>query len=258
MTIPFQCGKLLLDASGNLYGTASSGGANSAGLVFKLTPSANGWTETVLYNFTSGADGGFPNAGMIARGSSLYGVTYGGGASGNGTVFQLTPSKAGWKESVLYSFAGGSDGASPEGGVLFDQAGNLYGTTSLGGNTGYGTVYKLAHSLSGWTENVIYTFGGGNDGANPIASLIFDKAGSLYGTTLGSTTGGPAGTAFKLSPTQTGWSETVLHSFTGGNDGANPYASLLLLGSDLFGSTRAGGSSGIGSMGKGVIFRIVP
>jgi len=149
---PFQCGKLLLDAFGNLYGTTSSGGASNAGVVFELTPSANGWTETVLYNFTGGLDGGFPNDGLVEHGLSLYGVTGGGGPSGNGTVFQLTPSKLGWNESVLYSFAGGNDGAFPDGGVVFDQAGNLYGTTYLGGSTGYGTVYQLTHCNSGWTK----------------------------------------------------------------------------------------------------------
>jgi len=256
--LPFQNGKLLVDPSGNLYGTASEGGANNAGLVFELTPSANGWTETVLYNFTGGADGGAPNAALTRLGTSLFGVTYGGGASGNGTVFQLTASKAGWTESVLYSFAAGSDGANPESGVLFDTAGNLYGTTYLGGSPGYGTVYKLAHSLSGWTESVIYSFGGGNDGANPVAFLIFNKAGNLYGTTSGSVSGGAAGygTIFKLSATQGGWSETVLHSFTGGNDGGKPFASLLLLGSNLYGTTRDGGPNGFGGSGKGVVFRI--
>jgi uncharacterized repeat protein (TIGR03803 family) len=256
--LPFQNGKLLLDPSGNLYGTASEGGANNAGLVFELTPSAHGWKETVLYSFTGAADGGAPNAGLVRRGASLFGVTYAGGASGNGTVFQLTASKGSWTESVLYSFAGGSDGANPEGGVLFDTAGNLYGTTYLGGSPGYGTVYTLTHSLSGWTENVIYSFGGGSDGANPVAFLIFDKTGNLYGTTSGSVSGGPTGygSIFRLSATQAGWSETVLHSFTGGNDGGNPFDSLLLLGRNLYGTTRDGGSSGLGGPPKGVVFRI--
>ena len=256
--LPFQNGKLLLDPYGNLYGTASEGGANNAGLVFKLTPSSNSWTETVLYNFTGGADGGAPNAALVRQGTSLFGVTYAGGAWGNGTVFKLTPSKGGWAETVLYSFAGGSDGANPEGGLVFDQAGNLYGTTYLGGSAGYGTVYRLTPSLSGWTESVLYRFGGGNDGANPVASLIVDKTGNLYGTTSGSVNGLPDGygSVFKLSATQSGWSETVLHSFTGGNDGGNPFDSLLLLGGNLYGTTRDGGSSGFGGPGKGVVFRI--
>jgi len=258
--LPFQNGKLLRDATGNLYGTASTGGVNNAGLVFKLTPSPNQWTETVLYNFTGGVDGGSPNAALVAQGTSLYGVTFAGGASGNGTVFQLTPSKGVWTETVLYNFAGGSDGANPEGGVIFDQAGDIYGTTYAGGSPGYGTVYKLTHSVSGWTENVIYAFGSGSDGANPVAFLIIDKTGNLYGTTSGSFSGLPAGygTVFRLSAAKSGWRETVLHSFTGGVDGGNPFDSLLLLGGNLYGTARDGGSSGFGGPGNGLIFRIVP
>jgi uncharacterized repeat protein (TIGR03803 family) len=128
---------LILDASGDLYGTTANGGADDAGTVFKLTPTG---TETVLYPFTGGSDGAYPQAGLIADGSgNLYGTTNSGGESGNGTVFQLTPTGA---ETVLYSFTGSGDGANPTAGLVADGSGNLYGTTNSGAGT-YGTVFKL-------------------------------------------------------------------------------------------------------------------
>jgi uncharacterized repeat protein (TIGR03803 family) len=252
---PFQDGKLLLDKSGNLYGTTSSGGAYGFGTVFELTPSPSGWTETVLYSFTGGNDGGNPNAGVIAKGPNLYGVTYYGGASGSGAVFELKRSKGVWTESVLYSFAGGTDSANPEGGVIFDKAGNLYGTGSLGGTFGYGAVFELARSKNSWTESVLYNFAGGNDGAHPTMSMIFDKAGNLYGTTWGSWGGGSEGygSVFELSRSQGTWTENVLHSFTDGNDGGNSFGAVTFHGSNLYGTTRSGGSSG-----QGVVFEIIP
>ena len=257
---PFQLGKLHLDSSGNLYGTTSQGGTYGFGTVFELSPSVGGWSETVLYSFTGGSDGGNPNGAVIAKGPNLYGVTFGGGATGNGTVFELKHSKGIWKETVLYSFAGGTDSAFPEGGLVFDKAGNLYGTGTAGGTLGYGTVFELAPTKSGWNEEVLYNFAGGSDGAYPYAPLIFDKAGNLYGTTQGSWTGGAPGygSVFELSPVHGGgWMETPLHSFTGGADGANPYDALTFHGNNLYGTTRAGGTGGAGTH-QGVIFQITP
>jgi uncharacterized repeat protein (TIGR03803 family) len=257
---PFQSGKLLVDKSGNLYGTTSVGGAYGFGNVFELTPSGGDWTETVLYGFTGGADGGSSNAGLIAKGANLYGVTEAGGTSGNGTVFELKHSKGVWKESVLYSFAGGTDTALPVGGVIFDKAGNLFGTGFEGGTLGYGTVFELSQSGNMWTETVLYNFAGGTDGASPFASMIFDKEGNLYGTTEGALNGvNGYGTVFELSPVKgNGWTENLLHSFTGGDDGANPLAAVMFHGRNLYGTTRAGGSSGFGSQGHGVVFEITP
>jgi uncharacterized repeat protein (TIGR03803 family) len=190
---------LTLDAAGNLYGTAGLGGAGVGGTVFKLTPNSDGtWAESVLYSFCSLADcvdGDAPEAGVIFDAAgNLYGATVGGGALGGGTVFKLTPQSGGtWAESVLYSFCGLRDtcaaGSDPIGNLVFDAAGNLYGTTADGGlsslcaGNGCGVVFKLTPQLTGsWTEKVLHTFNG-RDGANSPSSLIFDGAGNLYGTT---------------------------------------------------------------------------
>ena len=193
---------LIVDRQGNLYGTTSQGGAYDYGTVFEL--SATG-TETVLYSFTGGADGGFPLAGLVRDANgNLYGTTYEGGAygfgyMGYGTVFEL--SQAG-KETVLYSFTGGADGGNPQGGLVRDKQGNLYGTTVGGGvpgcvvDIGCGVVFEVA---ADGTEQLLYSFTGGADGANPIAGLVLDKKGNLYGTTeLGGASG--FGTVFKVVP----------------------------------------------------------
>jgi uncharacterized repeat protein (TIGR03803 family) len=232
---------LIQGSDGNFYGTTGAGGTNDDGTVFKITPSG---TETVLHTFAkSGSDGETPYAGLI-QGSdgNFYGTTYFGGASGFGTVFKVTPSGT---ETVLYSFAGGSDGEHPYAGVIQGSDGNFYGTTYQGGTSGYGTVFKLTPS---GTETVLYTFAGGSsDGANPEAGLIQGSDGNFYGNTLQGGAGG-LGTVFKLTPSGT---ETILHAFAGGSDGANPSANLVQ-GSDgnLYGSTGAGGTKGDGTFFK--------
>jgi uncharacterized repeat protein (TIGR03803 family) len=232
---------LIQGSDGNFYGTTGAGGTNDDGTVFKITPSG---TETVLHAFAkSGSDGETPYAGLI-QGSdgNFYGTTYFGGASGFGTVFKVTPSGT---ETVLYSFAGGSDGEHPYAGVIQGSDGNFYGTTYQGGTSGNGTVFKLT---PGGTETVLYTFAGGSsDGAYPEAGLIQGSDGNFYGNTLQGGAGG-LGTVFKLTPSGT---ETVLHAFAGGSDGANPSANLVQ-GSDgnLYGSTGAGGTSGNGTFFK--------
>ncbi len=176
----------------SLYGTTERGGDPncSCGTVFKLSrPSqttTDGWTETVLYRFLGGSDGSQPELGNLIfdQSGNIYGTTSGGGPHNAGTVFKLTYSSGGWTESILYSFAGGSDGANPWSGVTFDQAGNLYGTTESGGNYyGYGTVFELMPSGSGWTKKTLYSFQSRNDGAYPYAGVSFDRSGNLYGTT---------------------------------------------------------------------------
>jgi uncharacterized repeat protein (TIGR03803 family) len=249
---------LIADSKGNLYGTTTSGGAPQQGVVFKLTPSE---TETVLYSFCSKpncSDGNLPAGGLIADSSgNLYGTTQFGGASGNGVVFKLSPSGT---EKVLHSFKG-SDGAFPAGGLIADSSGNLHGMTGNGGasgkgcgGAGCGTVFKLSPS---GTEKVLHSFCSKpncSDGANPFASLIADKEGNLYGTTgsggaKSPVCGGGCGTVFKLTP---GGALTVLHSFTGGSDGAIPTAELLADSKgNLYGTARGGGASG-----KGVVFEL--
>jgi uncharacterized repeat protein (TIGR03803 family) len=255
---------LIFDAAGNLYGTTADGGFG-AGVAFRLRPPVTGhtaWTEEVLHSF-GGTDGVYPVAGMIFdKAGNLFGTTAGGGDSNHGTVFELTPpaaGKTGWIEQVLYSFAGsenaGPDGADPDADLIFDKAGNLYGTTNGGGTHGRGTVFELmppAAGQTGWTEQVLHSFGGHNDGTNPDAGLIFDEAGNLYGTT------GFNGTVFELMPPatrQTGWTEQVLHRFTGrGGDGASPYAGLIFDGAgNLYGTTVSGGG-----FNQGTVFELTP
>src|ERR1019366_4407129 len=178
---------LIFDAAGNLYGTTSQGGTSDAGTAFELTPAAGGtWTEKVLWSFGTGMDGANPLAGLIFDGAgNLYGTTYNGGTSNSGTVFELTPAAGGtWTEKVLYGFDGGANGGDPSAGLIFDAAGNLYGTTSFGGPYNHGTVFELMPAGGGsWTEQVLHNFGSGTDGISPLAGLIFDGAGNLYGTT---------------------------------------------------------------------------
>jgi uncharacterized repeat protein (TIGR03803 family) len=237
---------LVMDAAGNLYGTTFVGGAYGAGEVYELTPVSDGWKETVLYNFTGGLDGADPYyADVIFDGAgNLYGTTVQGGTFNQGTVFKLTPTGNGWSESVLYSFAGGKDGAWPYAGLIFSPAGNLYGTTSIGGVYSSGTVFELTPGADGqWTESVIHTFNG-KDGVSPLGGLVFDKAGRLYGVTQG---GGAhnAGAVFQLGVSSSGqWTEKILHSFTGGADGSDPYAERLVFDSsgNLYGTTNGGGA----------------
>ncbi len=237
---------LIQGSDGNLYGTTSYGGTNSEGTVFKINPSTG--AESIVYSFAGGtSDGAYPEAGLI-QGSdgNLYGTTANGGASGDGTVFEVDPSTG--AESIVYSFAGGtSDGAYPAAGVIQGSDGNLYGTTANGGANGDGTVFE-ANPNTG-AETIVYSFAGGaSDGANPYAGLIQASDGNFYGTTANGGINGD-GTVFEIS---SGRTESILHSFTGGStDGANPYAGLIQ-GSDgnLYGTTRLGGTDGVGTVFK--------
>jgi uncharacterized repeat protein (TIGR03803 family) len=222
---------LIADKAGNFYGTTSEGGANNAGAVFEI---AAGGTETMLYSFTGGSDGGVPLGGLIAdKSGNLYGTTSAGGADNAGTIFKIAP---GGTETVLYSFTGGSDGGAPAAGLIADKAGNFYGTTPQGGTENWGTVFKLATS---GTETVLYSFGGKLDGGYPLAGVIADKAGNLYGTTENGGKG-RAGTVFKLTADGT---ESVLHAFSlKKTDGKYPSAALIAdKAGNLYGTTPAGG-----------------
>jgi uncharacterized repeat protein (TIGR03803 family) len=219
---------LVFDQAGNLYGTTQGGGPDkSRGTVFQLTPQqSGGWTKHVLYSFCSQmncTDGAQPYAGMIFdRAGNLYGTTISGGAHHGGIVFQLTPNQnGGWTEGVLYSFCSRgncADGLHPFAGLIFDQAGNLYGTTYYGGDQQDGTVFQLTPNQNGgWTEHVLYSFCSQTnctDGWYPLAGLIFDQAGNLYGTRGGVGELDASGTVFQLTPNQNGgWTEHVLYSF---------------------------------------------
>jgi len=282
---------LIFDQSGNLYGTTVKGGANGFGTVFKLIPNSDGsWTESVLYSFcslTNCADGGTPAAGVIFDGAgNLYGTTTYGGNSGSGycagscgVVFELVPNADGsWAESVLYNFCSLSrcvDGSDPQG-VIFDPAGNLYGTTLTGGSSsacyiyGCGTVFKLTPGSGGsWTQSVLHSFcsfTNCSDGKLPFASVIVDGAGTLYGTTfqggsLSQCEGFGCGVVFELTPKADGsWKEEILHRFTGGRDGAVPEDSLLFDGSgNLYGTAHLGGHlTQCGGFNCGVVFELTP
>ncbi|HXM22466.1 MAG TPA: choice-of-anchor tandem repeat GloVer-containing protein [Terriglobales bacterium] len=270
-------GGLIVDQSGNLYGTAAFGGTYSQGTVFKLTPGSNGgWAIKVLHSFTGGADGGIPLAALILdQVGNLYGTARQGGNNGAGVVFKLAPNQDGsWTESILYSFTGGADGAVPFAGLIFDQAGNLYGTTVEGGGStnsacsnGCGTVFKLtAKSDGSWTESVLHSFcllDACRDGATPfIAGLIFDQTGNLYGTTehggnLSQCNGNGCGVVFQLTPNADGsWTENILHRFSSINSywGVFPLDSLIFDGSgNLYGTAEFGGAAG-----GGVVFQLTP
>jgi uncharacterized repeat protein (TIGR03803 family) len=233
---------LVRDSAGNLYGTSIFGGASGKGTVFKVDMTGK---ETVLYSFKDGVDGGYPWAGLVRDAAgNLYGTAVSGGTSNLGVVFKL--SKTG-KETVLHSFAGGTDGVFPaSGNLLRDSAGNLYGTTPEGGAPNFGVVYKLDKTGA---ETVLYTFTGQSDGGHSIAGLVRDPAGNLYGTTDFSPNFGYGG-VFKLSPSG---QLTVLYNFTGKADGEPTYATLLRdTAGNLYGTTYTS------NPGQGVVFELTP
>jgi uncharacterized repeat protein (TIGR03803 family) len=245
---------LVFDAVGNLYGTTSGCGAYHKGTVFQLTPkTGGGWRETLLRSFgVNSSDGYFPAACLIIdHVGKLYGTTSEGGAYGYGTVFELAPKKLrGWIEKVLHNFDFNSnDGYNPEAGLISDASGNLYGTTSVGGVYGYGTVFELTPQTGGgWTEAVLHNFNfNGSDGEFPEASLILDTAGNLYGTT---SSGGAYGYGTVFELTKGTWVETVLYNFgSASQDGNHPYAGLILdSAGNLYGTTSAGGVYGYGTV----------
>jgi uncharacterized repeat protein (TIGR03803 family) len=200
-------GRLTLDAAGNLYGATYDGGAHQDGMVFELTPAAgHGWSETPVYSFTAGVnDGMWPNGSLaLDAAGNLYGVTSKGGAGNVGTVFELSQGAGGeWISTVLHSFGvNSSDGTYPQGDVIFDASGNLYGMTSNGGTNTEGVVYKLSPGTGGtWTETLLQTFDGANGKAESAecGGLILNGSGNLYGTTSG---GGPhqEGVVFEITP----------------------------------------------------------
>ena len=260
---------LVADAAGNLYGTAS-------GTVFRLSPNGSGgWQETVLYEFPYGNT---MSALVFDAAGNLYGTTSTGGSNntycqpfnGCGVVFELSPSASGtWTETVLYTFTG-PDGAIPQSALTFDSTGNLYGTTLYGGNLtdcsgsfypgGCGVIFKLSPSGGTWTETILHAFKDGADGAIPVTAVTLDAAGNVYGGTVAGGTltdcnGGGCGVIFKLSPGSKGWTETVLHFFTGGLDGKATEGVPLTFGPDgnLYGTVAQGGTANYG-----VVFSIAP
>ncbi|MGA2371011.1 MAG: choice-of-anchor tandem repeat GloVer-containing protein [Candidatus Korobacteraceae bacterium] len=296
--------RVIVGPDGNLYGTTAYGGTADQGTVFKLSPPPSAckaflcpWTETVLYSFQGDSDGEQPQYGDLVfdHQGNIYGTTpYGGAGSGCyptcGVVYELSPSHGGWTESILYRFQGGNDGGEPFAGLIFDAAGNLYGTAEYGGANYQGVVYKLSPSENGWTESVIYTFTFGQ----PYGGLIFDQAGNLYGVT----SEGEEPFVYELTPSGGAWTFNQLYQFsntylgslakltmdpagnlygtladgdakvfrltlsdgqwtqTGFNGGAGdaPYGNVILDASGNVYTTASGG----GTHGYGVVFEITP
>jgi uncharacterized repeat protein (TIGR03803 family) len=239
----FPVGGLLRDNKGTIYGTTETGGPSNFGMVFKIDTKG---IETVVHYFAGSPEGQFPFGRLIRDASgNFYGTTSGGGASGFGTVYKLS---AAGQLTVLHSFSGGSDGSTPQAGLLRDKDGNLYGTTFQGGAAGVGTVYKVDASGN---ETVLHSFSG-SDGSYPESALVHDPAGNLFGTTSQGGSGGYlGGTVFKI--TQDG-ALTSIYDFTGGADGGNPASSLMInRDGDLYGTTASGGVSG-----NGTVFKLTP
>ncbi len=268
---------LVFDPSGNLYGSTANGGKNDCGVIFKLTPLSDGsWQESFVHDFggigkSGEVDGCHPYSSLVFDvAGNLYGTTTvgGGGITGGscnrgcGTVFELSAAKGGgWTERVIHRFHGrNSDGENPFSGLILDGVGNLYGATFAGGTVFGGTIFKLTLKNGNWNESILYNFQGGRDGANPYASLVFDRTGVLYGTTVN---GGffDVGTVFRLAPVSGGrWKENVLHSFViGSKDGFYPFCSVIFdTAGNLYGTTEFGGAHQEGQKGAGTVFKLEP
>ncbi|MGA9417909.1 MAG: choice-of-anchor tandem repeat GloVer-containing protein [Candidatus Cybelea sp.] len=258
-------GRLLLQG-GAFYGETAAGGGTSGcyspgpgcGTIFKLAPSGKKYAETILYRFQgpNGNDGQIPSGGVIYENGSLFGTTTIGGNyssydcyfDGCGTVFKLSLAGSG-SEQILFAFDG-SDGAVVSRGVI-DKGGTLFGTTNYEGQYGYGTVFDLTPSGSGYTENTLHNFANGNDGGLPPSGVI-DVNGSLYGVT-GVGGAHSYGTVYRLTPSGSGYTETILYSFTGGSDGKNPGAGVIDVNGSLYGTTGGGGTYNYGT-----VFKLAP
>jgi uncharacterized repeat protein (TIGR03803 family) len=264
---------LIADADGALYGTTTNDSSNQLGTVFKLAPPGHGqtkWVESVLHAFSGKkGDGAGVSDGLIADSAGdLYGVTEEGGV-GYGIVFELVPPGTGhssWTELVLHSFSGGTDGKTPDGRLVADAHGNLYGETigggirgSCGGN-GCGVIFELlapSSSHGTWTERVLHSFSGTvDDVGSPSFGLTADASGALYGV---STYGGEYGygNVFKLTPPAAGktlWTESSLHAFSGAkDDGAEPFGPVILDAQGAIYGTTIGG----GSIDNGVVYKLL-
>ncbi len=234
----------LTSYNGNFYGTTIYGGTYDAGTVFELSPSSTGgWNETVLYSFTGGGDGGYPTYSNVVFDSvgNLYGTAYQGGHNDYGVVFELSPVGDSWSETVIYNFLNGSDAAYPINGLIMDSAGNLYGSSYLGGG-GNGAVFEVSPSSSGWTEQVIYEL------STSYAGLTMDTSGNIYGVTYQSQ-------VFELSPNgDGGWTPTIIHTFTGApTDGNVPQGTPVFHAGNLYGTTTTGGTKNFGT-----VYELIP
>jgi uncharacterized repeat protein (TIGR03803 family) len=250
---------LIFDSKGNLYGTTQGGGSTGEGVAFELVRSSKGtWSEKILHTFgANGNDGAAPLGGVIFDSAgNLYGTTEGGGSHATGMVYKLSPTTRGnWTETILYNFAAGIDGSAPSASLVFDGAGNLYGTTLFGGQLNSGTVFELSPQVNGtWEESVLYSF---EAGSQPESTLVLDSSGNLYGTDPFSNVSN--GFVFELSPQSDGsWTEKTLYEFKGGKDGSNVLAGVVFdKAGNLYGATFDGGTHG-GLNPFGTIYKLAP
>jgi uncharacterized repeat protein (TIGR03803 family) len=246
-----------VDRRGNLYGMTPTGGAFGVGTIYQLHPNQQGnYRFRVIHQFTGGVDGlgGSPGRMIFDRQGNLYGASTVGGEFGNGVVFQLELNGGQWDLTPLYSFKGDPDAGFPYGGLIFDRAGNLYGTTYYDGAHEMGAVYQLHQGPNGqWKERVLYSFQGGTDGANSISGLVWDSQGNLYGTT--SEGGAGVGVIFKLARDgQGGWTEIVAYTFIGPPDGSLAYNGMIGDGADHFWGTTVHG----GEDDDGAVYQFTP
>lgn len=282
-------GSVVLDATGNIYGTTSNGGSAGCGIVYELSPTKGGtWKENILHNFQGNRDGcnssGFV---ILDEAGNLFGATASGGGgvnntfcnNGCGTVFELTKLANGkFSEKVIHRFAGeNEDGRNPLGGLVFDKSGNLWGTTQVGGHSHSptcggadvcGTVFELTPNANGtWTENTLFSFSDNSTGFNPVTNLVIDDEGNLYGTTVN---GGPSleGLVFKLTPEGNGKvTESIVHDFGGAccTDGVHPFNGLTIdAAGNLYGTVQGGGGTttlctgGFVDTGCGIVYKLTP
>jgi uncharacterized repeat protein (TIGR03803 family) len=282
-------GAPIVDSAGNVYGTTTDGGQAGCGVVYRLSPSAGGkYEETILHSFnklnTRNADGCNPESYLVPDAAgNLYGTTNTGGGGGmNGTlcdngcgsVFKLAPNGNGtYTESVIHSFPGtkgNTDGQNPVGGLVFDSAGNLWGSTQGGGSVGDGTVFELTPNSDGtYTESTLYSFTGASTGFFPNTDLVIDKANNLYGTAVNGGLG--HGVVFKVTPQPGGGvQESIVHAFALCNstvcpDGLSPFNGLTIDANGvLYGTVDLGGgatnqcSTGAPALGCGIVYKLTP
>ena len=245
---------------GTMFSTAPDGGAYNGGVIFSMKKTSKGWKQTVIHSINFPSEGGFPYEGLLRdEAGNLYGAAPAGGASQNGVIYRLSLTKKGWVDTVLYNFTDqNGDGSGLYWiDLISDKSGNIYGATSFGGTNGTGTVWELVYSgtKKTYSESILYEFGasGSGDGDNPYGGLAMDSEGNLYGTTLN---GGASnlGTSYKLTKQGKTWKETILHSFLGANDGAQPTGNPYLDAKGrVYGMAETGGTSNLG-----IAYRITP